>query len=101
MYEVGDGSNISLWMDAWHPDGVLFDKYGFRVVYDACSKIDAKLSSVIKDGDWNWLPARFDDLVSIQSRLPFVKVGLKETALWLPSKNLKFFCKRNLGSFES
>jgi hypothetical protein len=29
MYEVGDGGNISLWMGAWHPDDVLFDKYFF------------------------------------------------------------------------
>lgn len=64
-FQAGDGSHISLWMDAWHPDGVLFDKYGFRVVYDACSNIEAKLSSVINDGDWNWFPARCDDLVSI------------------------------------
>jgi len=62
-------------MESWHPDGVLFDQYGYRVIYDARSKIDAKLSSVIRGGEWNWLSARYDSLVSIQIKLPFVKMG--------------------------
>ena len=52
-FKVGDGSSISLWLEDWHPDGILFDKYGFRVVYDSRIRIDAKLSSVMKNGDWN------------------------------------------------
>lgn len=34
-FQVGDGSNISLWLDNWHPDGILYDKYGFWVIDDA------------------------------------------------------------------
>lgn len=64
-FQVGDGSTISLWMESWRPDGNLFDKYGFTVIYDARSKIDAKLSNVIRD--WNWQPARFEDFASIQT----------------------------------
>jgi hypothetical protein len=44
-----------------------FDKYGYRVIYDSKSKIGTKLSSVIKDMDWSWLPAISEDLVSIQT----------------------------------
>jgi hypothetical protein len=33
--------------DSWHPDGIPYDLYGYRVVYDARSKLDARLSSVI------------------------------------------------------
>jgi hypothetical protein len=46
-YEVGIGEHIHLWLDWWHPMGVLFEKFGFKVVYDAHSTLEAKLSSVI------------------------------------------------------
>jgi hypothetical protein len=80
---------------------VLVKKYGYRVIYDARIKLDAKLSSVIKDWDWCWLPARSEDLVSIQSSLSFVKFGLKDTPLWLPSKNLKSLLVKKFGKLES
>jgi len=49
-FEVGTGENIHLWMDNWHPFGALVEKFGFRIVYDSYRKLDAKLSSVLKDG---------------------------------------------------
>jgi hypothetical protein len=33
-FEVGDDSNIHMWQDHWHPLGVLFERYGFRIIYD-------------------------------------------------------------------
>jgi hypothetical protein len=89
-FKVGDGSSISLWLEVWHPDGILLGKDGFRVVYDSRSSIDAKLSSMMKNGDWNWMPARSEELVAIQSRLYLVDFGAQDTPLWLPSKNLKY-----------
>jgi hypothetical protein len=76
---VGDGSGIYLWIESWHPDGILFDKYGFRFIYDAGSKLDArlKLSSVIRGRSWHWLPARSVSMVAIQSQLPLVNWGIR------------------------
>jgi hypothetical protein len=51
-FEVGTGENIFLWFDCWHPDGILIDVFGHRVVYDAQSNLKAKLSSIILNGDW-------------------------------------------------
>ncbi|XP_059458288.1 uncharacterized mitochondrial protein AtMg00310-like [Corylus avellana] len=92
-FKVGDGSKISLWLGAWHPDGILLDKDGFRVIDDSRSRIDAKLSSVIKNGDWNWLPARLEELVAIQSRLSLVDLGVHDMLIWKPSKNRKYSCR--------
>lgn len=50
---------------SWHPIGILYIKYGNRVVYDAGSSVEAKLSSVLKEREWIWQPARSDDLVNI------------------------------------
>jgi hypothetical protein len=51
-FEVGDGKHIQLWMDNWHPYGALFEKYGYRVIYDSQSRVDAKLASVLLNGEW-------------------------------------------------
>jgi hypothetical protein len=72
---VGDGNSFHLWLDWWQPDGILYEQYGYRVVYDARSKWDAKLSSVMEGKEWEWQPARSEELVSIQSKLPMVKIG--------------------------
>lgn len=69
-FEVGNGKDIFLWLDWWHPAGVVIEKCGYRVIYDACSHIDAKLWSVLRNGVWLWRPSRSEELVGIQMRLP-------------------------------
>jgi hypothetical protein len=64
-FMVGDGRNFFLWLDSWHPDSVIFYLYGYCVIFDARSKIDAMLSSVIQGGDWHWLPAGSENLVAM------------------------------------
>jgi hypothetical protein len=87
---VGDGKDIYLWLDHWHPAGVLYQTYGSRVIYDAGSKLDHKLSTVLRDQDWCWKPARSEDLVSIQSSLQLVPIGgVKDEPIWTASKKKK------------
>ncbi|XP_059440872.1 uncharacterized protein LOC132173392 [Corylus avellana] len=85
-FEVGHGDSIHMWLDLWHPAGVLIEQYGFRVVYDAQSNIEAKLSSVICNGDWFWRPARSEALVDIQARLSEVCLGQCDKPVWTASK---------------
>lgn len=54
----------------WHPDGVLLDKYGLRIIYDAHSSLNARLSIVLRNGSWVWKLVRSDALVEIQNKLP-------------------------------
>jgi hypothetical protein len=74
-FQVGDGSNIFLWHDHWHPTGYLLEKYGYCVVYDSGFSKEAKLSSILLNGDWFWPSARSDTLVEIQSKLPKITLG--------------------------
>jgi hypothetical protein len=67
-FKVGDGTSIYLWLDWWHPDNILYDKYGYRVIYDSRSSMDAKLSSVLNGRNWEWQPARSEEIEDIQSK---------------------------------
>jgi hypothetical protein len=86
-YEVGDGTKIFLWHDYWHPDGILYLKYGHKTVYDVASRIDARVASVLKDKEWHWRPARSKEMVSIQSKLGLIDLRVEDRAVWTASKS--------------
>jgi hypothetical protein len=75
--KVGDGSKIFLWLNLWHQGGVQ-------------SKLEAKLSSVIRDLDWFWQPARSNALVDVQSKLHSLNLGVRVTPIWLASKSKSY-----------
>jgi hypothetical protein len=79
IFKVGEGHSISLWFDNWHLVGRLLDTYGFCIVYDTGSNLDARVSSILIDGHWTWPPAQLDLLVEIQSRLFDVDIGDRDT----------------------
>jgi hypothetical protein len=81
-FKVGDGNRIFLWLDVWNPHGCLLDKYGYRVVYDAGSSIGAKLSTIIRNGEWYWPYARSDRIVDIQSKRLEVEIGNSDLPMW-------------------
>lgn len=84
---MGGGSSIYLWLDFWHPDGILYDQYGYIIFYDARNKLDVKLSSISKGKERGWLPARSESLINIQGKLPLVKLGVNYKPLWMVSKS--------------
>jgi hypothetical protein len=51
-FEVGPGHSIHLWHDNWHPLGPLHEKFGLRIIYDSQSTSKARVSYVIKNGEW-------------------------------------------------
>jgi hypothetical protein len=91
-FSVGTGRDIHLWFDAWHSNGVLYEKYGHRVIYNAHSKLNACLDSVIKDGQWNWRHAPYDQIVNIQSKPSLVPFGDKDILRWFASINGLYSC---------
>jgi hypothetical protein len=83
---VGDGTSIHLWHDHWHPCGPLLAKFGYRVIYDSHSNLDARVVSVLRNGNWIWKPARSDELVTIQSRLSEIRLGDSDRPVWTVAK---------------
>lgn len=94
QFKVGDGENIFLWLDCWHLNGVLLEKYGFRIFYDSGSRLRAKLSSVIKNRNRCWPPARSEDLVCILSVLPEMDIGESDMPIWNISKKGIYSCSK-------
>jgi hypothetical protein len=81
-FKVGDGCQIFMWFDPWHPAGYLLDNFGFRAAYDSGISVGSKLSTIIRDGAWFWSYAPFDSIVEIQSRLPEVDIGIEDLPIW-------------------
>ncbi|GAV90323.1 zf-RVT domain-containing protein [Cephalotus follicularis] len=65
-YEIGDGMSISLWFDPWLSGVSLVDRYGDSVIHDSGLQRNARLSSVIKEGEWDW-PVTFPYLIDISN----------------------------------
>ena len=86
---MGDGRSIFLWHDLWHPNGVLFQKYGHRVIYDPASQFEAKVATVLEEKQWVWKAARSEQPVDIQSKLSLIKLKDPNRALWA---SYKFNC---------
>ena len=91
-FKVGDGKSIFLWHDLWRPIGVLIQRFGSRVIYDAASNPEVKVDSVLKDKRWIWRSARFDAFVIIQCQLFLVELKDEDKALWQATKSGKFSC---------
>jgi hypothetical protein len=81
-FKVGDGSWTFIWQDIWHPDGCLLEKYGYRIIHDAGSFVGAKLSSIIRDGEWYWPYACSERIVDVQSKLSEVEIGTEDLPIW-------------------
>jgi hypothetical protein len=57
-----------------------------RIVYDAQSSVEAKLASVIRNGDWLWRLAKSEALVKIQARLSEISLGSMDNPIWTALK---------------
>ncbi|GAV89114.1 zf-RVT domain-containing protein, partial [Cephalotus follicularis] len=54
LYEVKNGNTFSLWFDPWFLGASIADLYGMRVIQVSGIPRNAKISSVIRVGRWDW-----------------------------------------------
>ncbi|XP_042489904.1 uncharacterized protein LOC122069885 [Macadamia integrifolia] len=52
MHIVGNGISTNLWLDNWHPKGILIKIFGDRIRYDAGLSHLATIDEILKDGAW-------------------------------------------------
>lgn len=53
-YQIGNEASTFLWLDNWHPLGPLYKRFGENVCSNIGRSLQAKVSTIIKDGDWFW-----------------------------------------------
>jgi hypothetical protein len=66
---------------------MLFEKYGYRIIYDSQSQLNAKLVSILRNKMWCWKPARSEALVDIQCKLPEVHLGVIDKSILTIARN--------------
>ncbi|XP_043697076.1 uncharacterized protein LOC122647840 [Telopea speciosissima] len=68
--------STKLWLDKWHPEGVLFNRFGSRICYDAGSYAlaahHALVKEIVRDGDWLPGPSTSFDLIDVWRALPSI-----------------------------
>ncbi|GKV09536.1 hypothetical protein SLEP1_g21022 [Rubroshorea leprosula] len=84
----GDGKDIYLWHDNWHPSGPLVENFGARIVQDSGFSSQAKLEVVVNGNFWKRPPTHSPQLLDIQIALCdrlYPKKRDKDTVIWIPS----------------
>ncbi|KAL0534487.1 hypothetical protein IC582_028778 [Cucumis melo] len=85
--EVGDGSSCRVWLDPWLQGVPILEQVGERVLYDAASRREARLSEFIgPDGEWQW-PRVSIELIDLWDRVQAVRpcLSVRDRWVWVPS----------------
>ncbi|XP_028067833.1 uncharacterized protein LOC114270499 [Camellia sinensis] len=53
-FKIGNGENVFLWYDNWHPLGSLWHRFGPRILYDTNLPDSTKVSSIVSNGSCKW-----------------------------------------------
>lgn len=87
---MGNGRDISFWLDNWHPSKPPIEKYGKRVFYNSDLKRYDKVSKIIRDGLWFWPHASTWELRDICNSLLSASRGGEDIVKW-GTNNAGFF----------
>lgn len=88
LHKIGNGEPTFVWLDYWHPLGLLYMKYGNGVCSDFGSALDAKVSETIPHVSWRWPSTRNRCIPEVCQHTPcdFVPYIPKENSMvWTPS----------------
>ncbi|XP_043714638.1 uncharacterized protein LOC122662997 [Telopea speciosissima] len=87
---IGDGRSTSIWLDKWHPLGILINRFGNKICYDArayhIGSRTALVEEIIRDGEWLPGPSTSFDLIDTWRELPSVErllPGDKDLIAWI------------------
>src|SRR5450432_1701963 len=87
LYRIGNGQSTSLWFDNWHPLGPLYKRFGDEVAYNDGRSLQAKVSSIIHNGQWRWQRARNCVIRNIIAETPATLIpvcDIEDSVVWLP-----------------
>lgn len=73
MTLIGNGNDTRLWLDKWHPKGVLVKAYGEQIRYDARHDRLCKVNSILMNGEWRPGPATSHTLMEAWATLASIE----------------------------
>ena len=53
-YKVGNGKNIFLWHDNWHPLSHIISHFSNWIPYDSALHFNVKVDCIIQGRNWIW-----------------------------------------------
>lgn len=60
VHKVGNGKNISVWFDNWHPSSPFSKFISYRDIYAKNMSLELKVADVMNLGVWKW-PVGWED----------------------------------------
>lgn len=90
QHRIGNGENTFLWMDNWHPVGLLLDKYDNRIIDDSSLRRNAKMENIINGKDWKWSMENSVDLIEVKELVKDHFTRKSDILVWTPSPNQTF-----------
>ncbi|GAV92560.1 zf-RVT domain-containing protein [Cephalotus follicularis] len=81
VYTVGLNSAWSIWYDPWFQGIPLFEKVGERAIYDSGLPLNATLSEVLLDTNWDW-PPHVWQLREIDSACTNIPIKQRDSIGW-------------------
>ena len=93
---IGDGRHTSLWFDSWLPFGPILPNFEERVIYDSGLSHQAKVASIISNGQWRWPVANSPNLITLKQAIAASMVpqsSASDEVIWVPSGTGKFSTK--------
>ena len=69
-HKIGNGMNTFLWFDTWLPSGPIVSCYGNIIIYDSGLLREARVSTIIQNGNWAWPVANSPDLLILKQSIP-------------------------------
>lgn len=90
---LGSGNNTHLWLDNWHPNGVLIQRYVEQIRCD--SKLDRliKVNKILSNGEWCLFPTVSTYIVEVWSLLHTIEtlnLDDMDIVVWKPNLNGEF-----------
>lgn len=88
-HEVENGASTFLRLDNWHPLEPLYKRYGENVCSNIGRSLQAKVSTVIKDGNWVWARQRNRYIQEIITNTPqtfLPNISIEDSVVWFPSR---------------
>lgn len=104
LYKVGNGWTTFAWLDNWHPLGPLYQRFRERVCSNIGLSLNAKVSSLIRNGTWKWPRGCSRITQEIKDNTPegFLPVVTEDDSMiWSPSNSGIFTMKSAWAAIRS